>query len=162
MDRRLAFDEHLSEKISKANRGICAIKRLYNSLPRKSLLSIFQSFVRPHLDYADVAYNQPFNSSFCQKIESIQYNACLAITGAIKGTSREKIYHELGIESLRERRWLWRLCLFLKIVKGFAPAYLSNYLPNFQMSYKPARQNLFACFCSNTSYFSGTFSILCY
>ena len=108
-----------------------------------------------------IPYDQPFNSSFCQKIESIQYNACLAITGAIKGTSREKIYHELGIESLRERRWLRRLCLFFKIVKGFAPAYLSNYLPNFQTSYNPARQNLFASFFSNTSYFSGTFFPYC-
>ena len=34
LDRRLTFDEHLSEEISKANRGIGAIKRLYNSLPR--------------------------------------------------------------------------------------------------------------------------------
>ena len=39
--------------------------------------------------------------------------------------------------------------------------YLSNYLPNFQTSYNPARQNFFACFCSNTSYFSGTFFPYC-
>ena len=30
------------------------------------------------------------------KLESVQYNAALAITGAIKGTSKERIYHELG------------------------------------------------------------------
>ena len=35
-----------------------------------------------HLDYADVIYDQPHNESFCSKIESIQYNAALAITGA--------------------------------------------------------------------------------
>ena len=29
--------------------------------------------------------------SFHEKIESIQYNACLALTGAIRGTSNEKI-----------------------------------------------------------------------
>ena len=28
-------------------------------------------------------------------MESIQYNAALAITGAIRGTSREKLYQEL-------------------------------------------------------------------
>ena len=32
-------------------------------------------------------------------------NAALARTGAIRGTSREKIYQELGLESLRKRRW---------------------------------------------------------
>ena len=35
----------------------------------------------------------------------MQYNAALAITGAIRGTSREKLYQELGLESLQKRRW---------------------------------------------------------
>ena len=51
-------------------------------------------------------------NSFHQKIESLQYNAALAITGAISGTSREKIYQELGLKSLQQRRWYRKLCLF--------------------------------------------------
>ena len=43
-------------------------------------------------------------ASFHEKIESIQYNACLALTGAMRGTSKEKIYQELGLESLQIRR----------------------------------------------------------
>ena len=35
---------------------------------------------------------------------SLQYNAAVAITGAIRGTSREKLYQELGLESLCKRR----------------------------------------------------------
>ena len=42
-------------------------------------------------------------------IESIQHNACLEITGAIRGTSRENIYQELGLESLQLRRWYRKL-----------------------------------------------------
>ena len=38
---------------------------------------------------------------FHQKLESIQYNACLAITGAIRGKSKEKLYQELALESLQ-------------------------------------------------------------
>ena len=38
------------------------------------------------------------------KLESVQYNAALAITGAIKGTSKERLYEELGLESLSNRR----------------------------------------------------------
>ena len=41
---------------------------------------------------------------FVKKIESIQYKAVLAITGAIQGTSRERFYQELGTESLKSRR----------------------------------------------------------
>ena len=40
------------------------------------------------------------------QLESIQYRACLAITGAIRGTSREKIYQELGLESVQPWRKL--------------------------------------------------------
>ena len=50
-------------------------------------------------------YDQAYNASFHQKLELLQYNACLAITGAIRGTSRGKLYEELGLDSLQLRRW---------------------------------------------------------
>ena len=39
-----------------------------------------------------------------ETIEPVQCQATLAITGAIQGTSRDKIYQELGSESLKSRR----------------------------------------------------------
>ena len=89
LDEKLTFGHHLNEKISRANKGIGLIKRLYSYLPRQSLLNIYKSFIRPHLDYGDVIYDQPHNDTFCRVIESVQYNAALAITGAIKGSSRD-------------------------------------------------------------------------
>ena len=47
------------------------------------VVTIYKSFIRPHLDYSNVIYDQPKDESFCSKIEQIQYNAALAITGAI-------------------------------------------------------------------------------
>ena len=81
---KLNFKLHIKEKISKAMKGICIIKKLSNVLPRKSLITIYKSFVRPHLDYVDLIYDQPNNEIFCQQIESVQCNASLAITGVIK------------------------------------------------------------------------------
>ena len=72
--------------------------------------------IRPNLDYGDFIYDQTNNASFCSKIESIQYNPALAITGAIRGTSQTKIYNKLGLESLRSRRWFSHLCT-LYIIK---------------------------------------------
>ena len=43
--------------------------------------------------------------SFSEKLESIQNTAALAITGAIQGTSRDKIYQEIAFKSLKSRRW---------------------------------------------------------
>ena len=59
----------------------------------------------PHLDYGDISYHQTFKNSFYERAESIQYNAALAIAGGIRGSSREKLYQELGFESLQQRRW---------------------------------------------------------
>ena len=129
LDKKLTFSHHLREKISKANKGIGLITRLYKYLPRKTLINIYKAFVRPHLDYGDIIYDNPGNISFSQKIESVQYNAALAITRAVRGTSREKLYQELGFEHLNDRRWSRRLCFFYKIKNENAPPYLQKLLP---------------------------------
>ena len=69
-------------------------------------------------------YDQTFNMSFQQKMETIQYNAALAITGAIRGSSRENLYQELGLETLQQQRWYRKLCSFYKILKSQSPKYL--------------------------------------
>ena len=51
--------------------------------------SYYEAFARPHHDYGNILYDQP-NDSFSQKIESIQYNAAIAVTGAITETSQLK------------------------------------------------------------------------
>ena len=40
------------------------------------------------MDYGDIIYNQAYNASFHRKLESIQYNNALAVTGVILGTSK--------------------------------------------------------------------------
>ena len=95
LDSKLNFDMHLKDKISIVNNGIALLTKLRYSIPRKPLLSIDKAFLRPHLDYCDVIYDKPRNE---KNLESIQYNATLAITGAIKGTSKEKLYNKLALE----------------------------------------------------------------
>ena len=46
--------KYLGLYLSKANKGIGIIKKLSHILPRKSLITIFKSFIRPHLDYCNV------------------------------------------------------------------------------------------------------------
>ena len=105
------FNHHIKEKLAQAMKGICIINRLSKMLPRHSVLTIYKSFVRPHLDYDDILYDQSNNKSLCQKIETIQYNAALAITGAIKGTSQIKLYNELDLDSLDFRWWFRKFVL---------------------------------------------------
>ena len=67
------------------------MKRLSLILSRKSLLTICKAFVRPNLDYTDIIYGKPFNESFKRKIEMVQYKVAPVITGAIKGTPRDRL-----------------------------------------------------------------------
>ena len=94
-------------------------------------------------------------------IESVQYNAALAITGAIKGSSRERLYQELGLESLSDRRWYRRLVYFFNIVSCNSPSYLNSLLPSKQRSYDPIRNNLFRNFTSHTNFFKNSFFPYC-
>ena len=104
------------------------MKKLSLYLSRKTLLPIYKSFVKPNLDYSDIIYDKPFNE-FCKtKIEMIQYRAALAITGAIKGTSLDRIYHEIGLESLADRKWSRKIFFLHKVVNRPLSLYLQSYL----------------------------------
>ena len=89
LDTRLDFNLHQKNVQNKVNKMIGLLRKLQNTLPRTSLITIFKSYIRPHLDYGDIIYDRAYKTSFHQNIESIQYNAALAITGAIRETSRE-------------------------------------------------------------------------
>ena len=67
--------------------------------------------------------------SFHQNLESILYNTCLAITGTIRGTSKEKLYQELGLELLQLQRWYKKLRMFYKTYKSKSPQYLFKLIP---------------------------------
>ena len=81
-DSKLNFFDHMNKQIKKTSKGANVIKKMIWLLPRSSLLTICKSVVRPHLDYDDVIYDQPNNSRFSDKIETVQYNSALPITGA--------------------------------------------------------------------------------
>ena len=94
LDTKLNFLDHIKNILTKL------LRKLQNIFARGSLLTIFKLFVRPHLNDGDVTFDQSYNNTFHQKIESIQCNAALSITGAIRGSSRENLYQELGLKSL--------------------------------------------------------------
>ena len=90
------------------------------------MLTIYKSFIRPNLDNGETIYDQTYNTSFHQRLESLQYNAVLAITGAFRGTSKEKRYNELGLKSVQNRRWYRKRSFSYKVIANQSPFYLFN------------------------------------
>ena len=133
LDSSLTFHSHIKDKTIKANRGIGMIKYLSKYLTRDVLDQLYKLYVRPHLDYGDIIIyhrNDPdFRLDFTNKLEAIQYPASLAVSGAWRGTNRQKIYEELGWECLYYRRWYRRLTHFYKLKNTQSPLYLYTLIP---------------------------------
>ena len=157
LDSKLDFKEHIQNVLNKVSKTIGLLRKLQKILPRPPLITIYKSFIRSHLDYGDIIYDQAYNVSFHQKIESIQYNAALAITGAIRGTSREKLYHELGFESLVSRRWYRKLCCFYKVFKTQSPRYLFEVIPTTKRAYITRNNDQLPHFNVKHNYFKNSF-----
>ena len=122
-----------------------------------SVKTMCKVFVRPHLDYGDMIYDKAYNKTFHQKLES-----CLALSGAIRGSSREKIYHELGLESLQRRHWYRKLCLLHKIFKENKHIYLFNLIPTKKLDYNTRNMDKITLFHTKHNYFNLFFTIHCY
>ena len=99
LDEKLSFVSYINDKISKTSKVLGIIKSLSSVLSVKTLDQIFKIYIRLHLDFCDVIYHpsitNPFDSSInlnylMNTMEMIQYQAAMAITGAWKGSNRNK------------------------------------------------------------------------
>ena len=95
--------------------------------------------------------------SFQQKVETIQCNPALSITSAIRGSSREKLYYELGLETLHQRRWYRKICCFYKILKSQSPKYVYSIIPIHNMSYRTRQCNIIPAINVKHDFFKKTF-----
>ena len=102
LDTKLNFSEQLKTIFQKTNKTMVLLHKLQTLLPRASLITIYKSVIRAYLAYNNMIYDQTFNISFQQKVETIQHNAALAITGAITGFYWEKLYQESDLETLQQ------------------------------------------------------------
>ena len=86
LDSKLTFDKHIQESITKARKGIGVIRFTSKYLQRNVLDKLHKLYVRPHLDYCcDVIYHKrdpTFKLEFTERLESVQYSAALAVSGA--------------------------------------------------------------------------------
>ena len=93
-----------------------------------------------------------------ETIESVQYSAGLAVTGTWRVTSREKLYTELGWDSLSSRRWSRHLTLFYKFVHNLAPKYtLDPITPLHQSQYYLGNQGVIGQLDARTEKFKLSF-----
>ena len=97
--------------------------------------------------------DEAYNNTFHQKLESIQYNACLALLGAIRGSSREKNYQEIDYGSLECRPWHKKRYLFYKIFEENKPVYPFNLIPTKYLGYTSRNTDKIILFHTKHNFF---------
>ena len=70
LDSEKDFKEHIQNAFSKVSKTIGLLGKLQKILPRPLSITALKSFIRSHLDYGDIIYNQTYSVSIHQKIES--------------------------------------------------------------------------------------------
>ena len=113
LDSKLGLKFHVDRKI-KVYKLISFIRSLSVNVPGNALLTIFKLLIRLHVDYGEILYDKPETENFQNKLEKAQYRACLATTGAMQGTLRQKLYNKPGLHSLSRRRWFSKQIFFIK------------------------------------------------
>ena len=139
LESDLSIDKHLNKKMIKAKKNVGILKHHSNFLPLETLDQMYKALVRSHLDYCDIIYhippilNQPpiglSLNNLMEKVERIQYQAALAITGTWQGSNRTKLYEELGWALLSDRRMSRRILQIHKIIDRKTLVYLRDKLP---------------------------------
>ncbi|MCG8033360.1 MAG: reverse transcriptase family protein, partial [Candidatus Thiodiazotropha taylori] len=123
-----SWHKHIDYIKERAWTRINLMRKFKYDLDRKSLETIYISFIRPVLEYADVIWD---NCSQQEKIdlEKIQNEAARIATGTTKLVSLQKLYEEIGWETLEARRKKHKLVLFYKMFYNLTPPYLSSLVP---------------------------------
>ena len=124
----LRWNRHIDEIASKAQRKLNAMLPLKFKLDRKSLETMYNSFVLPTMEYAIVVWGGTYDSDIL-KLEKIHIDAMRLVTGATAKSNIASLYKDTGWSAFNQRKETSILVMFYKIKNGQAPEYLQNLLP---------------------------------
>ena len=122
------------------------MKFLSRNVSSSVLELTYKMYIRPHLDYGDLIYHNQ-SAPMMDKLESIQYQAGLIVSGCWKGTNKIKLVRELGWETLSQRREFRRFVLYYKIKNNMTPDYLKKHIKPVDNRATGRYKNSFFPFC---------------
>jgi hypothetical protein len=131
LTKDLSWKTHADETAKKANKCLGVIRPLKHRLDRRSLETLYTSYVRPVIEYADAVWDVPDDHRHMLKtLDKVQKEAAKVVSGATARCTTEELHTELGWEPLSRRRKLHRASMMNKIDQGLAPTYLQDLIPD--------------------------------
>lgn len=119
---------HIENIISSVSKILGIMKSIKFKIARKALNNLYNSYMRPLLEYASVVWD---SCTIYEKtrLEQVQYEAARVVTGLTRSVSINELIKEIGWLSLSDRRLFQKAVLMFKIKNGIAPEYVSNLMP---------------------------------
>lgn len=141
LQHNLKWDKHIENSCLKAHKRLDIINSLSLKLSRRTLETLYKSYVRSILEYADVLFTNTTQDNI-EKLNKVQKRAGKIVSGAIRGTPSDILYGELDWESLDKRRERRMLLLYSDIIHDRAPSYLHTHIPQTVQERTQGRYNL--------------------
>ena len=138
IDSELKFDEHISNKVNKANAMVGLIRRSFSYLDGELFKKLYTCFVRPHLEYAQAIW-QPHLVKQKRMIENVQIRATKLVDGFHDLTYEERL-KRLGLPTLTYRRERGDMIEVYKHIKIYDERIISS---NFRRQQRPSRKHDF-------------------
>jgi len=127
IDTKLKFDQHISEKINKANSTLGIIRRAFKYLNERNFVPIYKAMVRSHLDYA-VPIWSPSLQTLIDAIENVQRRATKQIPG-LKDMTYDERLKKLNLPTLAFRRIRGDMIEVFKLLRGVYDTDVRELLP---------------------------------
>ena len=128
LNSKLGWKDHIESITTNSNKKLNLLAHLKHLLDRKTLLTMYQSFIRPSLEYGNIIFCNCTDLEN-EMLESVQRRAARIISGGIISTSSTSLYQEIAIEPLKTRRNRNVLLMFHKIINDNTPPYLTELKP---------------------------------
>ena len=122
----------------RANRKL-AVLRSVKMLKRQTLDVLYKLQVRSLLDYSLPVFYNSLSAKQKLRLDKIQYTAAKIVSGALHLTSKERLYNELGWETIPSRAEFLGLSLFHKVVKNETRPLIRECLPPRSINHETLR-----------------------
>ena len=101
-DSKLAFLDHMNEKVNKAYSILGIIKRNFIYLDKESFVLLYKTMVRPHLEYANSVWC-PYKKGDIELVEKVQKRATKLVI-SLKHLPYMERLKRLNLPTLKYRR----------------------------------------------------------
>lgn len=126
IDAELTFENHISEKVNKANSIFAVLRRTFKYLGIETFMPLYKTMVRTHLDYASSVWS-PYKKKDIDKIEGVQRRVTKQLPG-LKDMSYPERLKKLGLPTLSYRRIRGDMIETFKTMNGHYDKEVSSFL----------------------------------